>query len=150
MHNTKEHFAQDQMACPNCEEIIHSHALQCPYCESQIKQPLHEAQTPSQSEKITPLLNHISPNNPYRPAYSVYEEPAPTKEGSVGSTILSLCLLFGGCNFVFLGLLIGLFSKNGYFTLNWSEVHWPLYFGAGIALTTLGLCALKNVEPKNP
>lgn len=143
MHNSQEQFALDQTICWNCEELVHISASSCPYCNSTLKRQQKTSSSTLSNEKITPLVAPTSTQLPKEDSFS-FEEP---KE-SLSSPFLSSFFLFGGCNLLFLGILVGLFSKDGYFTLSWKEAYWPAYFGCGIALTTLGLLALQSIGTK--
>ena len=134
---SKEHIAHDQLLCSNCEEIVHISASSCPYCNASL-QPKNTLSSISGS-KITSLISSDSP---------VTAEKHPTSQPKTDSSsaVLSLLLLLGGCNVLFLGILIALFSKEGSFSLQWPEQHWPVYFGMGIALTSFGIFTLKQVE----
>ena len=77
------------------------------------------------------------------PTHASKEEDSSSR----GNPILSLLFLFGGCNLLFLGILVGLFSRDGFFTISWPEHHWPLYFGAGLSALAFGFIALRTLDP---
>jgi len=138
---TSEPVRHDQTLCWNCEEVVHTHASQCPYCKVQLKHSTKATHVVSSGDKITPL--------PAALPQAESSFPSPKEEShALGNTILSICLLFGGCNLLFLGILVGLFSRNGTFSLSWAEAHWPIYFGAGIAFVAFGLIAMSAIDQK--
>lgn len=134
----KGQIADDQLLCWNCEEIVHTSALSCPYCNASLKNTITTSGISTHS-KITQL---IPTQEKTLPQESPSKEPVIT----TGPALATICLLFGGCNILFLGILIALFSREGSFSLSWPEAHWPAYFGLGIALTAFGLMTLKKVE----
>ena len=139
-----ESLHHDHSLCWNCEEIVHPQASQCPYCRAQMKHATKATHVVTAGDKITPLPTPQIAQE----THASSSRSLDSKAASFGNTILSICLLFGGCNLLFLGILVGLFSRNGSFTLNWPEAHWPLYFGAGLSAIAFGLIALKSIDQK--
>lgn len=144
MTSSREQIIHNQLLCWNCEEIVHEQARVCPYCNVD----LHRQ---SKDSKITHLSGHlVSEEKPKKPPVTPSNllpssSQANTSDSSLAA-LSSLGLLFLGTAFLFLGILVALFSQDGVFTLSWAEHHWPLYVGGGIALSSLGLLLLKKVE----
>lgn len=139
---TSEPLRYDQTLCWNCEEAVHILASQCPYCHATMKHGPKTTHMVSSGDKITPL----PPIPSMDPTAHSSKEDEPSS--CLGNMILSLLLLFGGCNLLFLGILVGLFSRDGFFTISWAETHWPLYFGAGLSALAFGLIALRTFDSK--
>jgi hypothetical protein len=96
----------------------------------------------SSCDKITPLPTATLGEQ------SLHLQKEEARNSSLSSTLFSIVLLFAGCNLLFLGILVGLFSRDGSFTLNWPEAHWPIYFGSGLSFLAFGCIALKALDPK--
>ena len=144
MQNIRQPMAPDQTLCWNCEEIVHTFTSQCPYCHANQKSSAKPSLDLSSQEKITQL-----PTSQPLLHQHQEEERAEQRTLSIGKTILSIVFLFGGCNLLFLAILVGLFSRDGLFTLAWPENHWPAYFGTGLSLVVLGCILVSAIDSKN-
>lgn len=148
MTSSREQTVHNQLPCWNCEEIVHVSASSCPYCNA----ALHHAKTSVPASTHIPTSNSKNTNSkitqliPTQAPLAPHDLNEPHPIPKTGPAILSLFLLLAGCNILFLGILIALFSRDGSFSLQWAEQHWPAYFGLGIALTAFGLFTLRQVE----
>lgn len=133
MYSTQERFVDNQIICWNCEEAVHGSALQCPYCNVPIdRHPVQKTST----EKITVLP---------KPRNLPVEKPVDEAEPLFAFLISLLLMLAGGALF-FLSIIIALFSKDGIFTLSWSEHVWSGFFGFGLALLAFGTLFLQKLS----
>jgi hypothetical protein len=133
MYSTQEHFADNQILCWNCEEAVHESASQCPYCNVAIdRHPVQKAST----EKITVLP---------KPKNFAVEKHVEESEPLFGFMI-SLLLMLSGSALFFLSIIIALFSKDGNFTISWSEHSWSGFFGFGLALLSFGTLFLQKLS----
>lgn len=135
MYSTQERVTDNQVICWNCEEAVHESTTQCPYCHVSInRHPVQKAST----EKIT-VLPH--PRHP--PVEKQEEESEP-----FFAFLISLLLMLAGGTLFFLSIIIALFSRDGIFTLSWSEHSWSGFFGFGMALLAFGTLFLQKLaEP---
>jgi hypothetical protein len=139
--------------CLSCEGRIPLNAEKCSYCGAEQKNSYRAPifQNQSLEDSLTSL--YTPPYQGKRPQFTKTEEPQPLQslepmykdvteqpqmESMIGSTVKEeeeqkksslwpTALLFAGANFLFLGLLQLLFSKNGVLRLEWNAHYWFLY-----------------------
>lgn len=127
----KESLIDEQIVCWNCEESVHESALQCPYCNVELrKHPLQKAA--SSTPKITPITQYAAPQT----ASSAHQESRET--GSTASFVASLFLFLGGSAFLFLAVMVFFFSQNGSFTISWPRHMSSAFLGLGMAFVAFG------------
>ncbi|MDB2613737.1 hypothetical protein N9Y92_01095 [Chlamydiales bacterium] len=56
----------------------------------------------------------------------IEEEDVLPEEG-IRSFVLSLILMIGGSTFLLFGLVLFLFSNEGFLTIHWNSAYWPYY-----------------------
>lgn len=139
----------NQVICGNCEEQIHRFASRCPYCNHD--QKLVEVAAPAAPQIISqPLPSKVTHLNELDSFPKVEKEiTLSTDEDSPTSLFFSLLMLLGGSFFLFFGLMMKLFSKNGRFTLEWSADSWPYFLFPALFLLFFGLMSLTTVAEEN-
>jgi hypothetical protein len=115
----------DQLVCWNCEEAIHSDALYCPYCTADIKKHVPVRKTPVAQIGL--------------PKKALSHEARVTRSSWPFFTLLSFVFVLVGTAFLFLAVMVLLFSTDGLCTLTWHEKSFSSYFGLGLALFFCGL-----------
>jgi hypothetical protein len=139
MYVIKEPLVDEQVLCWNCEEMVHESALQCPYCNIELrKHSLQKAAPPS--SKITP----ITPYAVTKSAPVEQHEPVPT--GSTFAFISTLFLFLGGSAFLFLAAMVFFFAQDGFFTISWPKHTSSAFLGLGMAAIAFGTLFLQNVS----
>lgn len=140
--------------CLSCEGRIPQNAEKCSYCGAEQKNSYRAPifQNQSLEDSLTSL--YTPPYQGKRPQFTQAEEPQPLQslepmykdvteekpqmeplfgseakeeEEQKKSSLLPTALLFAGANFLFLGLLQLLFSKDGVLRLEWNAHYWFLY-----------------------
>jgi hypothetical protein len=129
-----QNLVDEQIQCWNCEESVHSFTSNCPYCRVDLhRHPVQKAAVPQ--DKITPI-----------PHLHVSEKPVVQEESfSTFSFVLSLFFLISGSSLFFLAIAITLFSRDGAFTLSWTEQSWTAFLGLGITFAAIGFLFLQRL-----
>jgi len=147
-------LTSNQVTCSNCEEAVHRFASRCPYCNHDLQKDSHLVSSPPQVSQIQPVqsqpskVTHLTQPEAFpkiEQSHDVaYADDA--EESSPVSLFASLLMLLGGSFFLFFGLMIKLFSKNGRFTLEWSAETWPYFLFPALFLLFFGLMSLSSVS----
>ena len=141
MYVIKEPLLDEQVVCWNCEEMVHESALQCPYCNVDLRKHAPQKASLSSTPKITPI-------NPYVVAAQNVPQPVQgdQKSGSALSCILSLFLFLGGSAFLFLAMIVFFFSENGSFTISWQQHSASAFLGLGMAAVAFGMLLFQGID----
>lgn len=143
MYSIKEPLESEQVLCWNCEEMVHESALQCPYCNIELRK--HSLQkAPSESYKT----QKITPISQYTVSHSVPQKQ-PLLEKKADSSfafVCSLLLFLTGSSFLLLATFISFFSKEGFFTISWQEHSWSAFLGLGMAAIAFGTLFFQRIS----
>jgi len=153
-------LTSNQVTCAHCEEIVHRYAARCPYCQHDlcaVSLPLPPASPPQPQQQMVSnpapsKITHLS-----QPQFSRADEPVKTKpdalleveeshDSSLTRALFPLIALLAGSFFVFFGLMLKFFAKNGKLTLEWSADAWPYYLFPAIFLLIIGMMSLSPPE----
>lgn len=136
--------------CWNCDGEVSWQQENCPYCavylnpngeESanelfdppyNLEEPEEESVPPPSPYTTTTVENVASasiPNDVQKPL---------EKNEDIKSAFLPLTLLLSGIVFLFFGMALMFFSRNGVLTLRWDGTYWFVYVFLGAALLTYG------------
>lgn len=161
--------AKNRKLCWNCEGSVHIQATKCAYCgtdltidsspvlvqsstDSDVPLPPFPAHTePEAPEPVTQLAQDVFSNmeDPHEVATRLAKaklEKEVSEEATKG-VILPMLLLLPGAFFLLFGMILLLFSSNGFLTLRWNAHYWTLYFVVAIPLLYLGWRALGKKDP---
>ena len=138
--------AKKQKLCWNCEGGVDRDSSNCLYCGVY----LHPEE--DEEELDSPYIPLYSPEAPEgeagdSPTPLLYDEVEASEESfsSWQSSFLSLLFLSSGVLLFFFGLLLALFSKEGYLTLRWSDSYWQLYLALSAPLAYFGWRCLQQL-----
>ncbi len=126
------------LACWNCEETVHSSALYCPYCSSDLQKHAPLRTTTLKTQAILPKPAQTDC------AKSSGSESLPSHPSSAVGFMATLFFMLAGSTFLFLSVIIVTFSKAGFFTISWHERSSLSYFGLGLALVSFGLYLMQQ------
>jgi len=149
--------------CWNCEGRVNFHEEHCPFCGVYLSPtPLSDQEQEDDSLYSPPYSvnpeneNSELPHPPYLDAETSDEEnktkeksfPKNTTQGSFDyrSVLLPLSLLQAGSIFLLFGLILALFSRNGFFTLIWNADYWYLYLVGGVFMLLFGWKTLQYAD----
>lgn len=149
-----------QKLCYGCEGDVDLDVIVCPYCAADLREEKPEMQRAS----FSPSISSVKPMNGedvlYPPPYSkpmapeveptihgldheaIAEEEVPSDFRAAATGIALFAL---GANFIFLSLILAIFSKNGVLILQWDASWWAYYFLASIPLLFYGYRFLKEL-----
>lgn len=161
----EEHMATatEQRVCSHCEEMVHEHALSCPYCGT--PQPSTDTRAGTSLEPPYRLVSPESTDH-QSPPYGDYQEqrrkdeaplnPEPARSTNVSEddssghlrpVLIPASLLLSGAVFFLFGLVLLLFSQDGVLTLHWNGGLWPVFLLSSLPLLLVGWRALQRLEP---
>lgn len=139
MYVIKEPLVEEQVLCWNCEEMVHESALQCPYCNIELRKHALQKASPV-SAKITPITPYAVKQNA-----SVEQQEQP-QSGSMFAFISSLFLFLSGSAFLFLAAMVFFFAQDGFFTITWPRHMASAFLGLGMAFVAFGTLFLQRVS----
>ncbi len=155
--------------CWNCEGNVSLKADNCPYCQAalypetevdEVVQSKYEYPSPYKPPKSEFTMGQaMAPSSPFvgKSKEEVMSEDGNEEDeegvdeeimpfGDAKTIIVTMSMLMGGLVFFLFGLLLLLFSSNGYLVLRWNNDYWFLYAGLGTLMLILGFFNLKNVS----
>jgi hypothetical protein len=160
--------------CWKCEELVHPKAVICPYCGSDLHEPLHPEDSSLKQEFDPPYTFVAEPQenheqdilSEYRSPYqaaptqttvmhtadtqddlgTAFEECLESERDDMKELLLPMALLFPGVVFFLFGLAMFLYSHDGIFTLHWNGNYWPFYVISSVPLMFFGWRALDTLD----
>ncbi|MBA2728381.1 MAG: hypothetical protein H0U49_09450 [Parachlamydiaceae bacterium] len=153
--------------CWNCEGNVNLNAENCPYCQSALYPQGEDSEKPIKQEYPSPykpprtdhsMSQSFAPSSPFtgKIAQEDSEENEHSEENDeisdirhvsdTKNVVVTMGMLMGGLVFFIFGLLLLLYSSNGYLVLRWSNAYWFFYAGIGALMIFLGFYNLKNID----
>ena len=151
--------------CAQCEGTIPYQLTHCPFCgyEPQKKNPAELlADASAQNAGLSSLYNppYLSKSigesrkettqeqiNPYQELTEGKEDIQAVENHLAKMELIVILLISIGGQFMMLGLMLLLFSVDGYVTLQWKSKYWYFYCIFSIPFILLGLKLLKKFKP---
>lgn len=121
-------MSKKKRLCWNCEGGIEPKATHCTYCGAE--------QTGAQSETVA-AFQMPKTGEPYSAAVAETPTEQIRLEGARG-LFVPLLLLLPGTMFLMFGLVLLLFSHDGFLTLRWDASYWYVYALISLPLVYLG------------
>jgi hypothetical protein len=123
--------------CWQCEGGVSSAEDNCPYCGVYLH-PDHEMEASSDSPFAIPLFQVNADQNDSLS----HDNESFDEEHSLFHTAQALCLMVVGSTLLLFAAVLGLFSTDGVFTLQWNASYWYLYALCALPLLYWGWQAL--------
>ena len=156
-----EHIDRNKL-CWNCEGSVSRAASNCPYCGVYVH-PEEDAveETPKASREISPPYQPVPsqeseiPQAPYTPKESAEESTtsykssaitAPTIQEDWKKVVIPMVLLMAGSMLLLFGIMMFLFSHQGYLTIRWDASYWFYYLLVSVPLLFFGWKAIEKTE----
>lgn len=145
--------------CWNCEGNVSISEEYCPFCGVSVVPAFLEG---AEVEFAPPYAKNAEkdygiPKSPYNhddihedsvksePQKEIVEDLEPAVD-EFKRVALAVTLLLSGSVFFLFSLAMGLFSRNGVFTLHWDATYWFIYAILGLPLLFLGWRSLMKLD----
>lgn len=129
--------ANNTVVCTRCEEMVHSNASRCPYCQADLTAPLATRMVVQDATEayFSAVVGESKKEDPTQKAPTVERE-------SMFDTLVPLFSLLIGGFFFFFALFLKFFSKNGKLILEWQSNAVYFFLVPALLFLCLGLLTL--------
>ena len=146
--------------CWNCHGNVSLEACNCIYCGVYLNRDEEFDEAEEEQEELDPpykLTEHtekeeVIHNPPYTSQHLNADVAKPGNLVSIlrfagwKSIILSITMLLSGAVFLLFAVILLLFAKDGFFTLQWNANRWFFYLIAALPLLFFGWQSLEKLD----